>query len=322
MTDSIKAIPVHGLLILFSLNSAALAQSEIEQGRELFNNKKYAEARSIFEKILNGSDHQAEAHYYLGSIYLRFDRDADKAIDHLERAIEAENSNAKYHLMLSNALGAKAMQSNMLKQAFLAPKIKKAMEKAVELDPNYPEARMALTQFYVMAPGIMGGSIEKAKEQADALVKLDAYQGFMAYGSIYNHEEDWQSAEVYFKKAIAAQPLKAAPYHQLGYMYLKQKRTKEAVELFKKMVEYDPANANSYDSLGDGYVADNKLDDAIDAYKKAVSVDPKFGPSVFNLAKCYEKKNMKKEAKDNYKRYLALVPTGSQADEARSKLDE
>ncbi|MBL7959927.1 tetratricopeptide repeat protein [bacterium] len=321
MTDSIKAILVHGLLI-FSLNSTLFAQSDLERGRELFKNKKYAEARSIFEKISNESDHQAEAYYYLGSIYLRFDRDPDKAVDLLEKAIESENANAKYHLMLSNALGAKAMQSNMLKQAFLAPKIKKEMEKAVELDPNYAEARMALTQFYVMAPGIMGGSIGKAKEQADALVKLDAYQGFMAYASIYNHEEDWQAAEGYFKKAIAAQPLKATPYHQLGYMYLKQKRTKEAVEQFKKMAEYDPANANSYDSLGDGYLADNKLDDAITSYKKAVSIDPKFGPSVFNLAKCYEKKNMKKEAKDNYKRYLALVPTGSQADEARSKLEE
>ncbi|MBL7994747.1 tetratricopeptide repeat protein, partial [bacterium] len=81
-------------------------------------------------------------------------------------------------------------------------------------------------------------------------------------------------------------------------------------------------NANSYDSLGDGYIADNKLDEAIAAYKKAVSVDPGFSASVFNLAKCYEKKNMKQEAKENFKRYLALVSTGSQADEARSKLNE
>ncbi|MBL7994849.1 tetratricopeptide repeat protein, partial [bacterium] len=151
MTNIIKASLVQGLVILFSLNSALFAQADLERGRELFKNKKYAEAKSIFETICKGPDHHAEAHYYLGSIYLRFDRDPEKAVDHLERAVEAENSNAKYHLMLSSALGAKAMQSNMFKQALLAPKIRKEIEKAVELDPNYAEARGALIQFYIMA---------------------------------------------------------------------------------------------------------------------------------------------------------------------------
>jgi tetratricopeptide (TPR) repeat protein len=315
---------IYGLLSLLSLQSVLFAQVDLDKGRELFKNRKYSEARTIFEKITSESENHAEANYYLGWICLRSENNPEKAIDYLEKAIEANNSNAKYHLLLSNALGSKAMQSNMLKQAFLAPKIKKEMEKAVELDPNYVEARAALTQLYVMLPGIMGGSIEKAKGQAEALVKLDAYRGFIAYALIYDHEEDWQAADEYYKKAIASGsgPQKANAHHQLGYRYLKQKRTQEAVEQFKKMIEYDPTNANSYDSLGDGYIADNKLDEAIDAYKKAVSVDPSFSASVFNLAKCYEKKNMKQEAKENYKRYLALVPTGSQADEARSKTHE
>lgn len=315
---------ISGLLCSIFLQTALFSQTDLEKGRELFKSKKYLEAKTIFEKIINETENHAEANYYLGAIYLRSERNVDKAIEYMEKAIEADESNAQYHLDLSNALGNKAMQSNFVTQAFLAPKIKKEMEKAVELDPNYAAARMALTQFYIMAPGIMGGSIEKAKGQAEALVKLDAYRGFMAYASIYNHEEDWQEAEENFKKAIASGSgiQKANAYHQLGYTYLKQKRTKEAIEQFKKMVEYDPANANSYDSLGDGYLADNKLDDAIEAFQKAVSVDPSFAPSVFNLAKCYEKKKMNPEAKENYRRYLALVSTGSQADEARSKIHE
>ena len=122
---------------------------------------------------------------------------------------------------------------------------------------------------------------------------------------------------------VAGQAWTGDPFlarHQDGYTKLK--RNPEAVAQFLKMVEYDPDNANSYDSLGDGYMANGQLDEALKSYAKAVSIDPKFAPSVFNLAKCYEKKNMKLEAKENYKRYIALVPTGSQSDEARSKIKD
>lgn len=312
-----------GALFLFTFVLPSLnAQSDIERGRELFKNKKYSEARTVFENILSQSSYNAEANYYLGSICLRADRDPDKAIEYLEKAIDAEPNNSLYHLVLSSALGNKAMQSNVIKQALLAPKIKNELEKAVELDPKSIEARSGLCQFYLMAPGIMGGSIEKAKQQAEAIRNLDAYRGYLVYASIYNREEDWDQAETYYKKAVAADPMKAAPYHQLGYLYLKLNRNQEAVSHFLKMVEHDPDNANSYDSLGDGYLANGQLDEALNSYSKAVAIDPQFAPSVFNLAKCYEKKNMKPQAQENYKRYVALVPSGSQSDEARSKIKD
>ena len=310
------------VLSLSLLSPCVRAQSELEHGLEFFNKGKYSEAKDVFENLLAQSNYNAEANYYLGLIYLRFEGDVDKAIECIEKAVEVDPANAKYHLNLSSALGAKAMQSNVIKQALLAPRIKSELEKAVELDPNNPDARTGLMQFYVMAPGIMGGSINKAKLQAEALLKLNTYRGYMAYAMIYNQEDDQIAAEEYYKKAISVDPKKPAPYHQLGYLYLKQKRYPESIQHFKKMVEYDPDNANSYDSLGDGYLANDQLDEALESYRKAVATDPKFAPSVFNVAKCCEKKNMKQEAKDHYRRYLALVPSGSQADEARTRLKE
>ncbi|MBL7996597.1 tetratricopeptide repeat protein [bacterium] len=283
-------ILAQGLLALWPAHSAVFAQSDLERGRELFKNKKYAEARMIFENISKGSGHEAEACYYLGSIYLRFERDPDKAIEYLEKAIEADNSKSEYHMALSNALGAKIMQSNVIKQAMLARRIKSELEKAVELNPNNAEARMSLLQMYVMMPGIMGGSITKARKQADALMQLNACLGYLGYAMISDYEEDLASAEAYYAKAIAAEPQLSRPYHQLGYLYLKQKRYEEAIKQFKKMAECDPGNANAYDSLGDGFLANDQLDDAMESYRKAVAIDPQFAPSVFNLAKCYEKK--------------------------------
>ena len=46
-------------------------------------------------------------------------------------------------------------------------------EKAVKLDPNYIDARFGLMEFYLMAPRLMGGGADKAREQAVEIRKRD-----------------------------------------------------------------------------------------------------------------------------------------------------
>lgn len=304
------------------VTSLVFAQGDLERGRELFKNKRYNEAKPIFENIIRTDEAHAEANYCLGVIAMRQPGDLDQAIEYLEAAVENNESNAQYHFMLSGAMGMKAMRSNPIKQAFLAPKIRSQLEQTIALDPSHVEARVNLLQFYIMAPGFMGGSIEKAKAQAESLVKLNAARGYMGYAAIAANEKDDGAAENYLLKAITADPKLSAPYHQLGYHYLKLKRHGEAIQQFKKMTEVDPTNANSFDSLGDGFIANNQLDEAIESFKKAVTLDPTFSASVYNLAQCYEKKNMKEEAKTQYQRYIALVPSGSKSEKAREKIDE
>ncbi|HMW34389.1 MAG TPA: tetratricopeptide repeat protein [bacterium] len=310
------------VLLLLSGITVVTAQSDIERGRELFKNKRYSEAKPIFEGILNGNEKNAEANYYLGMIYWRYVGDLDKASELLETATENDESNAQYHFLYSGVLGVRAMRSNPIKQAYLATKIRNQLEKTIELEPTHVDARYNLIQFYIMAPGFMGGSIEKAKVQAGALVKYNAARGYIAYAQIATNEKDDASAENYFFKAIAADPSLPGAYHQLGYLYVKLKRPADAVKQFQKLTDVDPTNANSFDSLGDGFIANNQLDEAIESFKKAVTLDPTFSASVYNLAQCYEKKNMKEEAKTQYRRYLALVPSGSKFEKAREKIDE
>jgi hypothetical protein len=58
----------------------------------------------------------------------------------------------------------------LLKKASATNCIKKKFEQAVELNPENFDARMGLLQFYLMAPGIMGGSKDKAREQAGEIM--------------------------------------------------------------------------------------------------------------------------------------------------------
>ena len=82
-----------------------------------------------------------------------------------------------HHLWLANSIGEQAQHTNKLKQPFMARRIKSEFDKAVELDPTSIDARHGLIQFYSQAPGVMGGSMDKAKEQAREIEKLNAMRG-------------------------------------------------------------------------------------------------------------------------------------------------
>lgn len=300
----------------------ALAQGAAQDGVALFEQHKYAEAKKVLSEVVAREPGNAEAHAYLALVFLNFVRDTDQAVEHLQQAVKLADGNAKYHNWLGACYGRKAATSGVFKAMSAASKCRAEFERAVALDPNYTEARFSLLQYYLNAPGIAGGSVAKAKEQAAALARIKPYQGALAFGTIAEYEKQPARAEESYRQAIAAEPSNGDAYNQLGYFFLRQNRPKDALAQFRRLVELAPDQANSYDSLADGYVADGSVDEALESYKKALTIDPAFSSSVFGLAQCYEKKALWQDAARTFKRYLELAPSGRQADTARRKLQE
>ena len=106
----------------------------------------------------------------------------------LERAIEFDGTHANSYLWLGRTYGYQAQHAASGEQFFLARKVKKCREKAVELDPELVDARVALMSFYLQAPSLVGGSIERAKLQAAEIAKRDPEQGKLAW-------QQWQNTE-------------------------------------------------------------------------------------------------------------------------------
>ena len=74
--------------------------------------------------------------------------------------------NSRFHLWLGRVLGEKADRANSLSAAVLAGKVRGEFERAVQLNPKDVDARLDLAEFYIEAPGIVGGGEQKAREQA------------------------------------------------------------------------------------------------------------------------------------------------------------
>src|SRR5260221_1048470 len=115
--------------------------------------------------------------------------DHDKAIQLLKLAVAKSPRNASAHYHLGEAYGDAAQSAGIFSQASLAGKCRDEFESAVALDPNHLDARSSLLEFYVMAPGIIGGSETKALQQAQEIRKRDSLRGHLAFVQIYSHQK-------------------------------------------------------------------------------------------------------------------------------------
>jgi tetratricopeptide (TPR) repeat protein len=176
-----KVMTIFGVILVWLLRmTLAWADTEqsqvLQQAIALFHAKRYSESQTLLARLVDAHPENATVHYYLGRIYLQVQA-YDKAIAHCTRAAILQATEAEHHFCLGLSYGQKARQAPFWQQALLAPKIRKALEKTVSLDPAHVPARIGLSRFYLQAPTLLGGDLNKAYEQAEVLLRLDASAG-------------------------------------------------------------------------------------------------------------------------------------------------
>ncbi len=91
-----------------------------------------------------------------------------QALQLAEACVEKQTRAAPCHYAWGVVLGVQAMSEGMLKAARSAGTVRTALSTAQELEPAWYPARGSLVEFYLLAPGMMGGSTSKAAELARA----------------------------------------------------------------------------------------------------------------------------------------------------------
>ena len=88
------------------------------------------------------------------------------ALARAEACVQRQPQSAACQYALGTVLGVQAIGQGMLKAARSAGTIKSALTRAQALEPGWYPARSALVEFYLVAPGMMGGNVSKAAELA------------------------------------------------------------------------------------------------------------------------------------------------------------
>jgi len=320
-------LQICGILIavlILQLQGVLTAQT-IDDGINLLKQNKFTEAKSVLVSILEKDDDNAEAHYRLGMVYFNRwnpQRDVDEAVDHLEKAVDLKPENAEYQFRYGVSLGEKTQKAGVIKQAFLAPKVKNALMRAVELNPKHVQARIALAQFYLIAPSIVGGDIEDGWKQLDEAIRLDEVLGRSVKAALLEQKKRNDEAEKEYKMLTISKPKDWRTWKNYGYFKIRTGRPDKALVYFNKYVELCPDTADSYDSLGEGFLKKGDTDQAILMFRKALELDKNFISSMQNLGEVYQMKGQKKEAKEMYQTVLANNPPEYYRKAAEKKLEE
>ncbi len=321
-------------VLIFAIGASVSAQNGIETDSldTWLRTGQKERALTMLQPLYEKNDEDPVINYYLGRFAL-LDTLYDDAIDYFDEALDTDENNVEYLYQLGNAYRYKAQFSGGLTAAFAAPKIKSNWEKVLELEPTHLNANWGMFQFYLNAPGIMGGSDDAAFELANKYTERDPAGGHAMLASYYCFtEEDMVRAEQELKKSVKADKnqesertirnTNATTLNQMGYFFLRKEQYDQSHKYFKWAIRLVPDQANPYDSMGDHFVAVAKFDSALYYYQSALNINPNFAPSGFNKGLMLEKLGEKDLAIAAYQELIQRLPENDYAGRARDRLDE
>jgi Flp pilus assembly protein TadD len=160
--------------------------------------------------------------------------DYKRATDFFEKAVARSPANSDYQLWLGRAWGRRAETGSWLTASSHASKARQCFEKAVALDPRNREAKNDLFTFYLNAPGLLGGGVEKAEAMAASIARERPAQYEFEEAEIADKRKDYAAAEAHLRRAMELAPGEPGRLLDLARYVAKRGRLKESDMLFEQ----------------------------------------------------------------------------------------
>src|SRR5215470_14025817 len=164
------------ILICCASANAADARTMLAQGR-------VDEAINALNGSLSTAPKDAETLNLLCRSYFAVE-EWDRAETSCKKAVSLDPNNGQFHKWLGRVYGEKASRASFVSAVSLAGKVRDEFQRAVALDPRNVDARLDLSEFYIEAPGFVGGGIDKARAQAKAIGAISAAREHWVYARI------------------------------------------------------------------------------------------------------------------------------------------
>jgi tetratricopeptide (TPR) repeat protein len=199
-------------------NEQPKAATLIEQGQRLYAKEDYKGAVKVFEGAVRLAPDVSQYHVWLGRAYGR----------------QAENT-SKWKLLSALSLARKARES---------------FERAVELQPTNKDALGSLFDFYLEAPGVVGGGIEKAEQLAARIEKAFPADGARSWAAIHEKREEFGRAEEKLRLAHNLEPSEVGHVLSLASFLSRRGRYEESDKFFEEAFRLAPGSPEVWFSRG------------------------------------------------------------------------
>ena len=169
--------------------------------------------------------------------------DFRQAQDAFERAVEQDPESSRFSLWLALAMGRRAERMTGLRKLAAAPlvrRMRREVERSIELDETNLDAYDVLQGFHLGAPGFVGGSKAEAKEIAIRMGAIDAARGAEALGTYYEAMGEFDAAGEQFEEARRLNPEGIRPLLKQAAFLARRGKHDESDELFDLAFSRDP----------------------------------------------------------------------------------
>jgi tetratricopeptide (TPR) repeat protein len=184
--------------------------------------------------------------------------DFKKATEYLQRATNTEPNNSEYMDWLGRGYGRRAETSNMILAFGFASKARQAFERSVQLNPKNSDALSDLFDYYLEAPGFLGGGFDKASKIADQVAAIDPSESLSERSRLAQKHKEYRRAEDQLRQAVAAAPRSVGQLLELAKFLANQGRTHESDAILQQARSVAPESPRIWFAQANIYIKQNR----------------------------------------------------------------
>ena len=299
------------LVLLSTVLAGAMSADVVDSARDMLAAGRIDDAISQLSGRLSAKPRDAESSNLLCRAYFALE-EWDRAESSCKKAVALEPQNGEYHRWMGHVYGEKADRANVFSAASLAGKTREELERAVELNPADTNARVDLAEFYLEAPGLVGGGQDKARNQAKLIGASSPAREHWVYARLAEKNHDPATAEQEYRRMIDASDGDSEAWLNLALFFRHMKRFDEMEQTLVKTTQAKMTKPDVlFDVAQNLYRTGRNYPLAIESLRRYLASGPVEEAPAFKahylLGSLLEKQGDKAAAAAEYRASLALA---------------
>ncbi|MEM1439217.1 MAG: tetratricopeptide repeat protein [Pseudomonadota bacterium] len=288
-------------------------------GTDAFEAGNYEQAETLLTAELERADDPQKT-LLLGRVAFETGR-FDTAFDHFKVAVKALPDDAEAQYWYGSAAGTLAGNVSMFRAAGYAKKSRRALQRALELDPRHVGAHEAMAQYLLQAPGFMGGDKDEALALAEKLSGFAPVEGHLLLAAIYRQTNRGDQAQATLAELTKRLPDEPRGWLQLGFAHQGDENYADAHVAFARAAELGAEAGDVASELGALYqvartavFSESRVDDGIAAMERFIATRPADDASLpgvdwahFRLGQLLTKRGDTKAANEAFETAIAIT---------------
>jgi len=241
---------MRGLIVFLLALSCLDGQDSLKRAEELYQRTDYKGSLTLLREV---SPPTGAVYCLMGQDYFMLG-EYKKATDSFEKALVLEPSNSVYAHWLGRSFGRRAETSSPFTAPLHASKARQYFERAVALDPANEEAMNDLFDYYLQAPGFLGGGYDRAEQIAQRIAQQNEAEGHFAQAQLADKRKQFDTAEEQLRRAMELAPKQVGRVLDVAKYLAKRGRFEESEAAFDRAEALAPGSPKVYFARARTYI--------------------------------------------------------------------